>query len=77
MSAVAFIVENSIKSSLGWVNKEHLQERYKSDFIAFHKKDLDWLAFVTILLNVNIGLICIDEFIVFTAENVAKMDEPP
>ena len=60
LSAVAFIVENSIKSSLGWVNKEHLKERYKSDFIAFHRKDLDWLAFVTILFNVNIGLICID-----------------
>ena len=24
LSAVAFIVENSIKSSLGWLNKEHL-----------------------------------------------------
>lgn len=47
------------------------------DFIAFHKKDLDWLAFVTILLNVNIGLIFIDEFIVFTEENVAKMEVKP
>jgi len=65
LSAVAFIIESSIKSSLGWTNKEHLQERYKSDFINYHKKDLDWLAFVTILFNVNIGLICIDEFIVF------------
>jgi hypothetical protein len=65
LSAVAFIVENSIKSSLGWIDKSHMMERYKSDFINYHRKDLDWLAFVTILLNVNIGLICIDEFIIF------------
>ena len=54
LSAVAFIVENSIKSSLGWIDKSHMMERYKSDFINYHRKDLDWLAFVTILLNVNI-----------------------
>ena len=76
LSAVAFIVENSIKSSLGWLNKEHLCERYKSDFIAFHRKDLDWLAFVTILFNVNIGLICIDEFIIFADKDKSLLNFP-
>ena len=65
LSAIAFIMENQIKSSLGFLDKSHMQDRYKSDFIDYHNKDLNWLAFVTILLNVNIGLICIDEFIVF------------
>ena len=65
LSAVAFIFESQIKSSLGWIKKEPLVNRYKEDFVAYHRKDLDWLAFVTILFNVNIGLICIDEFIIF------------
>lgn len=53
-----------------------MQERYKSDFINFHRKDLDWLAFVTILFNVNIGLICIDEFIVFADVDKSKLEFP-
>jgi len=44
-------------------------EAYKFDFIAFYRKDIDWLAFVTILLNVNICLILIDKFIIFTDDN--------
>jgi len=66
LSAIAFIAENSLKSSFGLMDKTHLKERYKSDFVAYHRLDLDWLAFVTILFNVNIGLICIDEYIIFT-----------
>jgi hypothetical protein len=69
LSAVAFILENSIKSSLGMLERKSLQDRYKSDFIAYHRKDLDWLAFVTILFNVNVGLIFIDEYIIFTGDN--------
>ena len=61
LSAIAFILENSFKSSLGILDKSHIKERYQCDFIAFHRKDLDWLAFVTILFNVNIVLIFIDE----------------
>jgi len=34
--------------------------------VAYHRKDLDWCAFVTILFNVNIGLMAIDEFIIFS-----------
>lgn len=42
-----------------------MMDRYKSDFVDYHNKDLNWLAFVTILFNVNIGLIFIDDYIVF------------
>jgi hypothetical protein len=69
LSAIAFIFENSVKSSLGILDRKCLKERYQSDFIDFHRKDLDWLAFVTILFNVNIGLIFIDEFVIFTGPN--------
>jgi hypothetical protein len=54
------------------VDKSHMQERYKSDFVDYHNKDLNWLAFVTILFNVNIGLICIDEFIVFSDKDLKE-----
>ena len=74
LSAIAFIFENTVKSSLGVLNKKGLKERYQSDFIDFHRKDLDWLAFVTILFNVNIGLIFIDEFVIFTGENRLDAD---
>jgi hypothetical protein len=69
LSAIVFIFENSIKSS--WANEKnpHLSDRYKSDFVAYHRKDLDWCAFVTILFNVNIGLMAIDEFIIFSDES--------
>lgn len=77
LSAIAFILENQIKSSFGLIDKSHMQERYKSDFIDYHSKDLNWLAFVTILFNVNIALICIDEWIVFTPENRAAMEVKP
>lgn len=62
MSAAVFILGTQIKSSLGYVDKINtpLSEVYKYDFVAYYRKDLDWLAFVTILFNVNIGLILID-----------------
>lgn len=44
--------------------KEH-DDRYKFDFITYYRKDLDWLAFVTILFNVNAGLIFIDDYVIF------------
>lgn len=66
LSAIAFIGTHSIKSAL-WPLKKNpcFKDRYKSDFVAYHRKDLDWLAFVSILFNVNVGLIMIDEFIIF------------
>ena len=76
LSAWAFIFETSIKSSFGWskhrdTNAEKL--RYTEDFIKFYRKDIDWLAFVTILFQVNICLICVDNFIIFTGD---KANEP-
>lgn len=76
VSAVFFIYEKQIKSSFGWINKRNkrVKEVYRYDFIAYHRKDLDWLAFVSILTLVNIGLICIDEMVVFIAENTYIKD---
>ena len=76
LSAIAFIMENQIKSSMGFLDKSHMQDRYKSDFIDYHNKDLNWLAFVTILFNVNIGLICIDEYIIFANVDKEKFEFP-
>ena len=71
LSAVIFIFCKSVASSLGWSKNTHwkVQEAYKFDFIAFYRKDIDWLAFVTILLLVNICLIGIDKLVIFTKEN--------
>lgn len=54
-----------------------LAERYKSDFVAYHRKDLDWLAFVTILFNVNIALILIDKFLIYNTEALRENKEFP
>ena len=75
LSAMAFIIENTVKSSLGILDRKCLKERYQTDFIDFHRKDLDWLAFVTILFNVNVVLIFIDEFVIFTGPD--RMVEDP
>ena len=40
-----------------------MEERKNHDFIKFHRKDLDWLAFVWILLTVNLVLIGLDSYI--------------
>ena len=64
-SAIAFILFHGLSSSI-W-NKKYKchEERYKYDFLAYHKKDLDWLAFVFILFSVNIMLLCIDDYVIF------------
>ena len=53
LSAWAFIFETQIKSSLGWLDYRDKnpdeKERYTTDFIKLYRKDIDWLAFVTIL----------------------------
>jgi hypothetical protein len=68
LSAIFFIFEKMVLSSLGRV-KRGLCDRYKYDFLYYHRKDLDWLAFVCILFLVNICLIAIDERIIFIPEN--------
>lgn len=74
MSAILFIFETSIRSSLGM--KVCKGESYKLDFISYFRADLDWLAFVTILLNVNIMLIIIDEYIIFADVDKSQLDFP-
>ena len=54
-----------------------MPDRYKYDFLTYHEKDLDWIAFVFILQFVNISLYLIDEFIIYTPENIALMSTPP
>ena len=72
LSAWAFIIESQIKSSFGWSKyrdeNDEEKDRYKVDFIKFYRKDIDWLAFVTILLQVNMCLILVDHFIIFTGD---------
>ena len=69
LAATTYILANSISSSLGWVDKTgRLKERYRHDFINFHRADLNWAAFVQILFNVNIVLILLDSFITFKDE---------
>lgn len=73
ISAIAFMIMKVFKGSLGLDKKvkEHpsIKEAYKYDFIAFYRKDIDWLAFVTILFSVNISLILIDQYIIFIPTN--------
>jgi hypothetical protein len=72
ISAIWFIMENSIKSTFGWLNKTNLTERYKTDFIVFHRSEIDWLAFLSIMLLVNTGLIAIEELVIL--EGIPKED---
>ena len=75
ISAMVFILEHSIMSTLGFLNKtDAVKDRFKDDFLAFHRKDCDWLAFVTILMGVNISLMVLNET-AFVTER-AKYGEP-
>ena len=57
LSAMLFIIEHSVKSSMGMKpTTKALEDRYKVDFLNFHRKDCDWYAFVTILTFVNVCL---------------------
>lgn len=65
LAAILFIFENSIWSSLGKLNKTNMADRYRSDFIVYHRREIDWFAFLLILFIVNAGLISIEQNIVF------------
>ena len=60
-SAMFYVMTHQILSIFG--KAKELEERKNHDFIKYHRKDLDWLAFVWILLTVNIGLILLDSYI--------------
>ena len=55
LAAVFFIFERIILSSIGMIDKQNTKLKivYMFDFVSYYKKDLDWLAFVTILTVVN------------------------
>ena len=63
LAGVLYIMMQQIKSTMGWLNKDFVEDRYKFDFLHYYKKDLDWMAFVTILFVVNLGLSLINHFI--------------
>ena len=65
LAAILFILENQIKSSLGWLNKDHIRDRYKTDFIVYHRREIDWFAFILILFMANMALIYIETNLVF------------
>ena len=50
------------------------KDMYTFDFIAYHRKDLNWLAFLTILFLENSGLILIDNYIIFPQQNIKDND---
>jgi|TARA_B110000285_G_C14812233_1_gene462526 hypothetical protein len=52
-----------------------MKDRYRTDFIVYHRQEIDWLAFLTILLLVNFGLMAIEEFVIYG--NVAYEDREP
>jgi hypothetical protein len=60
VSAVIFIFEQSLMSSLGYINKESVKERFKFDFLQYHIQDCNWIAFVTILSMVNVCLMLLE-----------------
>jgi len=60
LSAMFFILEHSIKSSLGKLDKTAIGDYYKYDFLAYFRLDCDWYAFITILTMVNIMLMIIE-----------------
>ena len=82
LSAIVFIFFHGLKSSFTKEKNPSHADMYKYDFLAYHKKDLDWLAFVSILfsaLNINYvlqELILTDDALAFCGiNNFAKLYE--
>lgn len=48
---------------MGLRDRHRFCDRYKYDFVFYHRKDLDWMAFVTILFNVNVALWILDVYV--------------
>ena len=67
LSAVTFIIMNISRSSLGWLPVH--PERHHHDFVTYHRKDLDWAAFVQILFQVNVVLILIDYYVTYDGQS--------
>ena len=65
ISAIIFIIEMSLISSLGFAKKEDVRnKKYKYDFLNYHKKEIDWFALIIINFFVNALLILFDKVFV-------------
>ena len=69
LAAIIYIAENMIASSLGLIDKSDHKERYKYDFLSYHRDDLHWFAFVVILFTVNISLVLMDNIFIFNSSH--------
>lgn len=58
------------------MDKTNIKDRYKTDFIIYHRREIDWFAFILILCIVNAGLITIEENIVFAESGDAGTLRP-
>ena len=54
-----------------------MKDRYKIDFIVYHRQEIDWLAFLTILLLVNCGLLAIEELVIFADTDSEVREHQP
>ena len=59
-SAILFIFEYSISSSLGWIDKSKHKMAYQYDFIEYHRVSLDWFALIFIVFFINAWLLFSD-----------------
>ena len=57
LAAILFILESTIRSNFGLMNKEHISDRYQYDMIHYHLQELHWMSFIVIRILVN-ALIC-------------------
>lgn len=57
-------------------DKKNITDRYKTDFINYHRQEINWFAFILILVIVNAGLISIESFIVFAESGSAGTLRP-
>jgi len=57
LAAILFILESTIRSNFGLMNKDHISDRYQYDMIHYHLQELHWMSFIVIRILVN-ALIC-------------------
>jgi len=60
LSAMIFMFEHTVRSTLGYLDKCYIKDSYKYDVLAYFRQDTDWYAFITILSLVNVALMVMD-----------------
>ena len=53
VASIFFIFERTLLSNLGLLNKKAVADCYKYDFVIYHNKAINWMAFLFILLITN------------------------